>query len=219
MKQRSVKKQTALKGSKTLIRSAGKVLYGRYRSNDAQHMLEEAKREFDALIPGIPYLGGRKNIYSGMAVKAAAMLALYRALQNEGVSLEEYGEILEAAAKQYMIALPSWIRAFAGRLWMSQLFRRIMIRQAKISQKKKLPGGFRFRSSARQWKYPMGNRLSGVRHHKISGQPRRVRTGKICMHSRFCHVSGNWGNFGAFRNDRPRMQPMRLPVHDLMLHM
>ncbi len=142
MKYHRVDRKTALKGSKGLMGSADKVLHERYGSDAAPQILEDAKREFDALIPEIPYVGGRKNFFSEMPVKAAVVLALYRALQGRGVTLEEFGEILEAAAGVYMNTIPSWIRALAGKLWMSRLFRRIIAKHAKVSLQKTYPDDF-----------------------------------------------------------------------------
>ncbi len=131
-----VNRKTALKGSKALMRSAGKVLNDRYGTDAAAQILEGAEKEFAALIPVIPYVGGRRNFFSDMPIKAAVVLALYRALQIKGVSLKEFGIILEAAAERYMNSLPSWVRNLAGKLWMSRLFRRILIKQSKISQQR-----------------------------------------------------------------------------------
>jgi len=131
-----VNRKTARKASKGLIRSAAKVLNERYASDIATQMLNDMENEFETLIPEIPYVGGRKNFFSAMPVKAAIILALYRVLQRKDVSLEEFGKILEAVTKKYMNSFPAWVRVIAGKLWMSRFFRRILIKHSKISQQR-----------------------------------------------------------------------------------
>ncbi len=54
------------------------------------------------MIPEIPYVGGRNNFFSDMPVKAAVILALYRTLKKEAVSLEEFGKVLEEITINYI---------------------------------------------------------------------------------------------------------------------
>ena len=138
----AVDHRTAMKSFMSLMGSADKVMQSRYDREVALQVQESARIEFEHLVGEIPYVGGRRNPFSEMLVKAGVVLALYRALKKRGVSLEEYGEILEEITTAYMDSFSSWQRNLAGKLWMSRLFRGLMTRQAKVSQRRKYAGDF-----------------------------------------------------------------------------
>jgi hypothetical protein len=152
----TMNKCIALRGSKGLMRAANKVILSRFDRELAVQVQEATEKEFVKLIPEIPYVGGRKNFFSEMPIKAAVILVLYRTLKNEGVSLEEFGKILEEITIAYMNSLPAWVRNTAGKLWMSHLFRILLLRQSKISQKRKYDDDFVYEVVSGEGKYKWG---------------------------------------------------------------
>ncbi len=60
----------------------------------AADVLEEARREFRALIPQIPYIGGDDNHLTPSLVKSAHCLALYRAMKARDKTAAETGKLL-----------------------------------------------------------------------------------------------------------------------------
>jgi hypothetical protein len=152
----TVNKRIALRGSKGLMRAANKVILSHFDREFAVYVQETAEKEYEKLIPEIPYVGGIKNFFSEMPIKAAVILALYRTLNNEGVSLEEFGKILEEITTAYMNSFPAWVRNTAGKLWMSRLFRMLLLRQAKISKKRKYDDDFVYEVVSGEGKYKWG---------------------------------------------------------------
>jgi len=75
------------------------VLSQRYGDDFANTVLQEAREQFEALIPEIPYIGGGENHLTGSLVGSAGCLAFYRAMQARGRSAEETGKILYDAVK------------------------------------------------------------------------------------------------------------------------
>jgi hypothetical protein len=71
-------------------------------------------------------------------------LAVYRALQKRGATVEDGGrliyEMCEAEAKAY----PGFVRRLMGWLWFSPLFLRRVRKRAAESQKRQHPGGYVF---------------------------------------------------------------------------
>ena len=51
-----------------------------YGQDEAAVMREEMLEEFRRLLPGIPYIGGRRNMFSGFLSGAAQGLAMYRVI-------------------------------------------------------------------------------------------------------------------------------------------
>lgn len=60
----------------------------------ADTLLAEAREEFEALIPEIPYIGGGENHLTGSLIGSARCLALYKAMKARGKTAEETGKIL-----------------------------------------------------------------------------------------------------------------------------
>jgi 8-oxo-dGTP diphosphatase len=60
----------------------------------AAAILEEARREFRALISEIPYIGGDDNHLTSSLVKSARCLALYRAMKARDKTAAETGKVL-----------------------------------------------------------------------------------------------------------------------------
>jgi hypothetical protein len=131
---RTVSKRRALKNYKGMIGSINKVLIGRLGKDLAAEVEKTTREEFEALIPEIPYIGGRKNYFSDMPAKAAVILGLYRSLEKKGVALIDFGGLLEEITTVYMNRLPASTRKLAGRLWMSALFKRQLRKQARASR-------------------------------------------------------------------------------------
>lgn len=60
----------------------------------AHQIVAAARQEFEQLLPGLPYIGGKKNPLTRNLVLAVAALALYRALKAQGKTVKEIGKIL-----------------------------------------------------------------------------------------------------------------------------
>lgn len=140
----TIDNKTAFKSYKGLMKAADKVITKRYKKDFSNQINHIAREEFEKLIPEIPYTGGKKNFFSDLQIKAAVILALYRALKNKGITLEDYSSILEDLTYTYMNSFPSLARKLMGKLWMGKLFQKIMIKHAKISQKRKYKDDFVF---------------------------------------------------------------------------
>lgn len=80
---------------KWVMNPCQKVLGKSMSESDANDLLKSARKEYDAIIPVIPYIGGDENENSTMQlVFAARNLALYRVLISNGKYLKEAGQII-----------------------------------------------------------------------------------------------------------------------------
>jgi hypothetical protein len=77
------------------------VLSQRYGDDLAGRVLREAREQFEALIPEIPYIGGDDNHLTGSLISSARALALYWAMKAGGMSAAEAGKILYDAVKAH----------------------------------------------------------------------------------------------------------------------
>ncbi len=159
-----INKHSAMRSFNGLMRAASKVLSTHFKEEIVLRVNEEARQEFEELLLDVPYVGGKSNVYSDMLIKAAAILSLYRSLLRERVSLEEFGKLLEEITKVYMDGIPRFVRKLAGKLWMSQLFKKMITKQALKSQERLYEGDFVYEvvSSNNDYKWGMNYLECGI---------------------------------------------------------
>ena len=70
------------------------VIIKSYHEEFAGGILWEARKEFESLIPQIPYIGGDENRRTQTFVESVISLALYRAMKKHAKTAEETGKLL-----------------------------------------------------------------------------------------------------------------------------
>lgn len=104
----------------------------------ADTISKEARREYEALIPKIPYIGGSKNPTQTSLIRSTWALALFRALKNCGKTAEEAGNICYEMTEAPLYAYPRLLRNLVGR-WYFRRFRSRMEKGAAERQKRLYP--------------------------------------------------------------------------------
>jgi hypothetical protein len=125
---------------KTLERTRG-VFVSCYGAEPAELMLGEARQEYAALIPQLPYIGG-KEPFTGFLIHTAWALAMYRVLQRSGESVEEVGALAYQVSQVYIQAYPALLRRVAGYLTFSRHRLRRLQKGAVESHQRRYPGGY-----------------------------------------------------------------------------
>ena len=124
------------------------VLTSFYGSALAPVYLDEMRREFKALIPDIPRIGGKRSRYSRDAIGMSFGLALYKVLHAHGRSMEEAARVVHVLAQEKLAFLP-WAVKLGSRLLKAllrtrpgkRLFKARLKRQAARSQQQTDAGG------------------------------------------------------------------------------
>jgi hypothetical protein len=118
-----------------------RVLISRYGEEQAKALIRDSRKEYEALIPQIPFIGEKSRMLIFL-LPTSRYLAVYRALRKRGATVEDAGlliyEMCEAEAK----AIPGPVRRLMGWLWFSPLFLRRVRKRAAESQKRPYPGGY-----------------------------------------------------------------------------
>ncbi|MBN1640234.1 MAG: L-2-amino-thiazoline-4-carboxylic acid hydrolase [Anaerolineae bacterium] len=110
--------------------------------------LDETRREFRALIPHIPRIGGARSRYSRDAIGMSYGLALYKVLHAHGRSTDEIGRVVHVLARASLASLPCPVK-WASRLLKAllstrlgkRLFKMRLKHQAARSQQQADPAG------------------------------------------------------------------------------
>jgi predicted ArsR family transcriptional regulator len=107
----------------------------------AKRFMREARQEYEALIPRIPYIGE-----SGLALTfflpTTRYLAVYRALQKQRRTVEESGRLIYRMGTEEALAIPPLGRRIMGLLWFSRGLRRLAKKRAIKSQQRIYPAHF-----------------------------------------------------------------------------
>ncbi len=67
------------------------IAVARYGGPCAEAVMRQSRREYELLIPQLPYIGGRPNPLTPIMISAGMFLALYRAMRLQGKEIEEIG--------------------------------------------------------------------------------------------------------------------------------
>jgi hypothetical protein len=111
----------------------------RYGQAFADTLVRESLAEFETLIPKLPYIGGKRNSLTGNLVSSAGALAVYRAMQRHGKSIEETGELLYRLMEAWIRRYPQFVRHLMGRYYLSRLSQRQSKKRSALSQQRLYP--------------------------------------------------------------------------------
>lgn len=117
------------------------VFVGRFGDERGNQLAAEARRELEALIPQLPYIGGQQPFTQFLIVTAWA-LAFFKVLKRQGVSLEEYGRLNYEACRAFLDVYPRFAGRFVGQRVFSRRNLRDLPRRAAESQQREYPGDY-----------------------------------------------------------------------------
>jgi len=107
----------------------------------ASRFMREAWQEYEALIPSIPYIG-ESSLLLTFFFPVTRYLAVYRALQRQGRTVEEAGRLIYMIGTEEARAIPSIGRRIMEVLWFSPSIKRLARKRAARSQQRLYPGSF-----------------------------------------------------------------------------
>lgn len=132
-------KRMVAKFDRTLKRSAG-LIGDRFGEIPASAMREEILDEYRRLIPEVPYIGGRSNMFSRTLMGTPQALAIHRVVVRHGGTALDTGEFLHRSMRTRLERIPRVLRHLMGRYRFSRVKIRQYERTARQSQKRHYPG-------------------------------------------------------------------------------
>ncbi|MBE0690419.1 MAG: L-2-amino-thiazoline-4-carboxylic acid hydrolase [Anaerolineae bacterium] len=122
-----------------IVRHVRHVVDSRYGMLSADTMIADARREYETLIPQIPYIGG-KQPFTQYLIYTALYVALFRAMRTAGMSIDDTGKLLFEATRHYLDRFPRFVYRIVGRAFFSESYVEDVQRDAEESQARKYPG-------------------------------------------------------------------------------
>jgi hypothetical protein len=135
------RKSKLLKNFDKSVARVGPMLVARIGEEQAKALIMASRREYEALIPQIPYIGGN-NPFLIFLFPASRYLAIYRAMQANGRTLEDTGQLIHAINGAELKAIPWFVRRMIGYLMFSRWFSGRLKKRAAEFQERKYPGGY-----------------------------------------------------------------------------
>lgn len=127
------------KFDRTLRRSDGFVADW-FGEEEAAATRQEVLDEYRRLIPEVPYIGGRRNMYSRTLMGTPQPLALHRVVVRHGGTVSDTGEFLHRWMRERLERVPRVLRHLMGRYRFSRAKIRQYERTARRSHKRRYAG-------------------------------------------------------------------------------
>lgn len=105
----------------------------------AKQFMREARQEYETLLPRIPYVGDNALSLS-FFLPTTRYLAMYRALQKQGRTVEDAGRLAFMIGTEEAKAIPYLVRRFMEYLWFSPLIEWTLKKKNMRAQQVKYPG-------------------------------------------------------------------------------
>ena len=118
-----------------------KVYKKRFGDDLSTSLINETKQAYENILPKIPYVGGKENIFSEWLNYGAYYLGVYQALSAHGHKLDDIGKIIYDTYET-MADYPKWFLSIVGHLKYGRKYEDKLRQAATVSQKQKYPGDF-----------------------------------------------------------------------------
>ena len=127
------------------LRSASFVLTRDYGQAFSDVVLDDARMEYERLLPEVPDIGGAHNFFQPVMTVNGWIVALHRAMNTRGSAPEDAIRVCQEIFDQWLQKLPNFLLRLVGRLLFSAPARRYLERQAQRSQERRYVDDFVWR--------------------------------------------------------------------------
>lgn len=122
-------------------RSARSMLNKYFVGKNVNGLLAETRREFEALIPQLPYIGG-KQPFTEFIVFTAMLLAVYRVSQSHDKTVEQTGELVYEIGRAFLKSSPAFLLRLFTPLNFTRYSQDRLQKRAIESHLRKFPGDY-----------------------------------------------------------------------------
>jgi hypothetical protein len=113
-----------------------KPLANQYGKELSMVVAEKAHKEYEALIPQTPFIGGAQNHWTADLIESVQLLAIFRAMHAFGKPSSEIADVIYEGMQIRLEQYPHFLLRWLGRLQFSRLFVNRLMRLANETQKR-----------------------------------------------------------------------------------
>jgi hypothetical protein len=126
-----------------VAKAAYPVLDRFFENEDSRALVAGTRREFETLIPQLPYVGG-KQPFTEFVVFTGMLLAIYRTSQAHGKTVEQTGELVYEIGRNFLKSSPAFLRRLFTPLNFSRHYLKRLRKRAVESHAREYPDGYVF---------------------------------------------------------------------------
>ena len=130
-----------LKEFDIVAKSAHPVLGRYFGEENVNTLVADTRREFEALIPKLPYIGG-KQPFTEFIVFTGMLLAVYRVSQAHGKTVEQTGELVYDIGRAFLKSSPAFLARFFGGMNFSRFYLGRLRKRAAESHLRQYPDDY-----------------------------------------------------------------------------
>jgi len=123
------------------IKATRKVFSTHFGDAPSAKLVLETRQAYKTLLPEIPYIGGKDNVFTEWLNYGAYYLAMFQVLTARGHDLADAGKLV-FETYEVMADYPKWFLRMVGHLKYGQRYEQKLRRAAAASQKRQYPGDF-----------------------------------------------------------------------------
>ena len=116
-----------------------KVLVTRFGKGRTSSFMMQIRREYEALTPQVPYIGGEENMFTEWLLYGVYYLAVYRVLKAQGQGVEEVGRVIFDSFRA-MADYPKWLLRLVGSLKYNKPYVSRLKKAVTNTQERRYPG-------------------------------------------------------------------------------
>jgi len=130
------RKKKIIKRLHKILKLAKPSILKNYNIEYYQKLLQESNQELKNIIPAIPYVGGKDNMFSIILEVNACIIAVYKTMKENGKELDTIIQILCDATESFFHRFPKFIRKIIGKYILSKVFVRKLTNLSNQTQKR-----------------------------------------------------------------------------------
>lgn len=137
------RKTRYLKQFNLIAKTSNSVLSRYFGEENLANLVAEARREFEALIPQLPYIGGKQPL-TEFIVFTGMLLAVYRVSQAHGKTVEQTGELVYEIGRVFIKSSPAFVLSLFTPMNFTKYYWKRLQNRAVESHERKYPDGYVF---------------------------------------------------------------------------
>jgi hypothetical protein len=126
-----------------VVKRTRSVLDEHFAGENINTVLADARREFEALIQQLPFIGGGQP-FTEFIVITGMLLAVYRVSQAHDKTVEQTGELVYVIGKALLKSFPAGLLRMFGKMNFSRLYLSRIRKRAGESHMREYPEGYVF---------------------------------------------------------------------------
>jgi hypothetical protein len=129
---------------KQALKYSRKVLVPHFGEDRTDAILRDVRREYETIIPKLPYIGGENNINTTFLIMSAGCLAIYKVLKDHDMTAEQIGKTIFEMVEARAYAYPKFFLRLVGKLKYGKKYEQYLKEQAAQSQRRQYRGDWVF---------------------------------------------------------------------------